>query len=164
MERRYTARWNPEWNVAKAKLMGEEKDPKLYHEFITYISKVLDAYSTDEYKICGMLWVQGESDSKIPDAEKSYGSTLRKLIRQVREDLGQNNLPFLLFQVGSKQVADGMKRCADKTNNVTLIIQNQSPDSPDYYDKMKNGHYNYKGMKKLGTRFADAYLSSYSDK
>lgn len=55
-----------------------------------------------------------------------------------------------------------MKRVADEVTNVSLIPQSQAPDSPDFYKRMGNGHYNYEGMKKLGCRFAEVFLSTYA--
>lgn len=154
--------WNPEWSEDKAVLMGEAKHPKLYREFVDYVRRVLDGYSPEDYELCAMLWVQGESDDKAPEAEAAYGATLQKLIEQVRLDTKGKTLPFILFQVGSPQVVDGMRQTAAKVPNVTLIPQSQTPDSPDFYGKMENGHYNDEGMKKLGTRFAEVFLRTYA--
>jgi tryptophanyl-tRNA synthetase len=55
-----------------------------------------------------------------------------------------------------------MNRTADKVSNVTLIHQSQDADSPDFYEKMENGHYNCDGMKKLGARFAEVFLRTYA--
>ena len=154
--------WNPDWSEDKATIMGEAKHPKLYHEFVDYVRRVLDGYSPDDYDICAMLWVQGEGDGKVPQAEAAYGTTLRMLIERVRLDTRHDTLPFILFQVGSPQVVEGMKQSAAKVPKVTLIHQCQNPDSPDFYEKMKNGHYNYEGMKKLGARFAEVFLRTYT--
>jgi hypothetical protein len=154
--------WNPDWSKDKASIMGELNKPKLYREFIDYVRSVLDGYSPDDYEICAMLWVQGEGDGKVPQAAVAYGSTLRTLIERVRKDLGRDTLPFILLQVGSVQVVEGMNRTADKVSNVTLIHQSQDADSPDFYEKMENGHYNCDGMKKLGARFAEVFLRTYA--
>lgn len=74
-----------------------------------------------------------------------------------------DTLPFLLFQVGNKKVVTGMQEAAQKLPNVILIPQSQKPTSIDFYEKMENGHYNFVGMKKLGQRFAEAYLNSIND-
>ena len=153
--------WNPDWKEADAALMGERNDPKLYQVFINYVRDVLKGYSPDQYELCAMLWVQGETDSKVPEAASTYGTTLCKLIMQVRLDTSNKSLPFMLFQVGSSQVVEGMQRCSTKLPHVTLIPQSLNPDSPHFYKKMKNGHYNHKGMKKLGTRFAETFLNTY---
>jgi len=154
--------WNPEWSEDKAVLMGEAKHPKLYHEYVDHVRRVLDGYSPEDYELCAMLWVQGESDDKAPEAEAAYGATLRKLIARVRLDTRHDTLPFILFQVGSPQVVDGMRQTAAEVPNVTLIPQSPNADSPDFYEKMENGHYNYEGMKKLGTRFAEVFLRTYA--
>ena len=154
--------WNPDWSEDKAALMDEAKHPKLYHEFVDYVRRVLDGYSPDDYELCAMFWVQGESDGKMPEAEAAYGTTLRELIERIRLDTRHDTLPFILFQVGSPQVVEGMRRTATKVPNVTLIPQSQNPDSPDFYEKMENGHYNYEGMKRLGTRFAEVFLRTYA--
>jgi hypothetical protein len=154
--------WNPDWSKDKASVMGELNKPKLYSEFIDYVRSVLNGYRPDDYEICAMLWVQGEGDGKVPLAAVAYGSTLRALIERVRKDMGHDTLPFILLQVGSLQVAEGMKQTADKTSNVTLIRQSQDADSPDFYKKMENGHYNCEGMKKLGARFAEVFLRTYA--
>ncbi len=150
--------WNPDWREDKAALMGEAKHPKLYSDFIDYALRVLEGYSPEDYELCAMLWVQGESDDKAAAAEAAYGTTLGKLIRRVRLDTHHEALPFILFQVGSPKVVEGMRKSAAKDANVILIPQSQNADSPDFYQKIENGHYNYQGQKKLGARFADVFL------
>lgn len=154
--------WHPEWSEEKAALMEEAESPKLYGELVDYVRKVLEGYSTQDFELCAMLWVQGESDGKVPEAAAAYGTTLRTLVERVRSDLGNEEFPFLLFQVGSLQVAQGMKECAAEVANVSLLLQSQDADSPDFYQKMNNGHYNYAGMKKLGNRFAEEFLGNYA--
>ena len=153
--------WNPDWTQEKAALMGEAGEPKLYREFVNYLRHVLKHYSADEYELCSMFWVQGEGDSSVPEAAVNYGMTLQTLIEHIRCDTDSASLPFILFQVGSAQVAKGMRQCSANLANVTLIPQSQRLDSPDFYEKMENGHYNYNGMKKLGTRFAEVFLHTY---
>ncbi|TWU13331.1 hypothetical protein CA54_21660 [Symmachiella macrocystis] len=154
--------WNPEWSEDKAVLLGEAKHPKLYREYVDYVRQVLDGYSPEDYELCAMLWVQGESDDKAPEAEAAYGATLRKLIERVRLDTKHSTLPFILFQVGSPKVVEGMRQTAAKVPSATLIPQSLNPDSSDFYEKMENGHYNAEGMKKLGTRFAEVFLRTYA--
>lgn len=153
--------WNPDWTADKAALMDEERDPKLYPALTDYIAETLSGYKPEDYEICAMLWVQGESDSHNETAAAAYGDNLASLVKATREDLSQDHLPFLLFQVGRGEVVEGMKRVARDVPNVTILPQSQDPASPDFYNKMKNGHYNYEGMKKLGRRFAEAYLDLY---
>ena len=156
--------WNPDWRGDKAAAMGEESEPKLYSALTAYVKQVLSGYGDDEYEICAMLWVQGETDAGNETAATAYGDNLQNLVESVRHDVGRETLPFLLFQVGHGEVVEGMKRTALEVPNVTLIPQSLDPISLDFYQKMGNGHYEYEGMKKLGRRFAELFLSQYVQK
>ncbi|MCP4642072.1 MAG: sialate O-acetylesterase [bacterium] len=154
--------WNPDWREDKATIMHEEGEPKLYGALTAYAKQVLSGCDDHEYEICAMLWVQGETDTKNRTAAAAYGDNLRNLVESIRHDVGDESLPFLLFQVGRGEVVEGMKRTAQEVPNVTLIPQSPDPVSPDFYQKMENGHYNYEGMKKLGRRFAEAFLGQHN--
>jgi len=156
--------WNPDWSIEKATLMNEQKQPKLYSEFIQYSKKVLENLSN--YEICGMLWVQGETDSSKRFGTKpanTYESNLKKLISCVRKDINQPNLPFLLFQVGHGEVVEGMKNTAKEDKNVVLIPQEKDRNSKFYFERnpMPLGHYTTKSMKKIGTLFYDYFMKNF---
>ncbi len=155
--------WNPEWTEEKAALMNEEKKPRLYGELIAYAKDVLSGYAEDQYELCGMLWVQGESDASNEIAAAAYGDNLQNLIRSIRHDMGSDALPFLMFQVGSGQVVEGMRRVSAEVPGVTLLPQDKDPASTDFYPIMEeNNHYNNDGMRKLGERFAAEFLEEYT--
>jgi len=151
--------WNSDWSEDKAAAMGEEHEPKLYTELITYVKQVLSGYRRDEYEICAFLWVQGETDTKNETAAAEYGNNLRNFVTHIRNDMGDTRLPFILFQVGYGKVVEGMKQVEQELPYVTLIPQSIDPLSKEFYQKMGNGHYNYAGMKKLGGRFASLFLN-----
>lgn len=159
-------RWNPDWSREKAAMMGEENAEPLYPDFIAYVRQVLSAYRPEDYELAGMLWVQGEADSNVsgrgPEPAAAYERNLRELIRRVRLDLGADRLPFLLVQVGGGKVTDGMRAVASSVANVTLIPQSTDPASPHFFPKHEVGHYNYEGMKRMGTLLGDAYLERYA--
>jgi len=150
--------WNPDWQLDSATLLGEQNEPHLYDEFDRYIKDVLSDLTVNEYQVCGMLWVQGETDAQNETAALAYGQNLQNLIQRVRQDVDDAALPFLLFEVGKGHVVSGMQRTAQKLPGVGLIPQSPDSESPDFYQKMRNGHYNYQGMKKLGERFAAKFL------
>ena len=152
--------WNPDWSPEKAATTKETEAPKLYGELVAYARAVLAGYPAEDYELRGMLWVQGESDGTIPEAARAYGDNLKALIAQIRTDTNQSSLPFLLFEVGGPDVVRGMQRVAEETPDVHLIPQRPEPDSPDFYEKLENGHYNHEGLKKLGLRFAEVYLKT----
>lgn len=152
--------WNPDWSEEKAKAMGEERAPRLYPALAAYVGQVLAGYGEDEYEIGAMLWVQGETDSGKESAETAYGENLRTLVERIRQDTERARLPFLLFQVGEGKVVEGMQTVAREVPDVYLLLQSLDPDSPDFYQKIENGHYNHEGQKKLGLRFAELFLST----
>lgn len=152
--------WNPEWSEDKAAVMGEEKGTKLYNALIEYVDKTLYNYTKDEYEICAMLWVQGETDTENQIAAAEYGLNLQQFINHIRKDLGNVNLPFLLFQVGNAKVIEGMIQTAKLLPHVTVIPQSQDPTSAEYYPKLRNGHLNHEGIKKLGQCFGETFLKS----
>jgi hypothetical protein len=153
--------WNANWSEDKATIMNEEQESKLYSSLTNYIAQILSEYKTDEYELCGMLWVQGETDAGNKIAASAYERNLSQFIGQIRQDLKKENLPFLLFQVGHGKVVEGMINVSKSLTNVTLIPQSLEPMSADFYSKLENGHYNYEGMKKLGERFAEVFLEHY---
>ena len=46
--------------------------------------------------IKGVLWHQGESDTTSPQLASTYGKKLKQLVRDLRVDLKQPNLPFVV--------------------------------------------------------------------
>jgi len=159
--------WNSKWNKEGAALMKEENEPKLYEEFVRYSHQVLLKLKKDSYEICGMLWVQGEADAvKIKTTRKpgiKYEENLINLIKSVRKDFNQPQLPFLLFQVGGGKVVEGMKNVSKKDSDVLLIPQESDSNSQFYFEQNPPPvwHYTSKSMKKIGKYFFDFYINKY---
>lgn len=157
--------WNPYWSEKNAAHMNELHQPKLFYDFMEYVNQVLINYNTKEYEISGMLWVQGEADSDVKkrgdEPANSYGENLRNLIKKVRKEFENFNLPFVIFQVGSGKVVEGMKQTAETDKNVYLILQSKDENAPDYYKKNPPpiGHYTAKSMKRIGEEFFHIYES-----
>ena len=156
--------WNPNWSAEKAAVLKEENEPRLYSDMIAYVKELLSGYAPDQYEICGMFWVQGESDGKSHTAAAAYGENLRALIEGVRKEVGNRELPFALLQVGNLKVVEGMKQTAQDVPNVSLLTQSADPASPEFLPTIPNGHYNHEGMKRIGDRFAKTFLNQYKNK
>jgi hypothetical protein len=159
--------WNPDWSIEKASLINEQDQPQLYSEFINYSNKVLGGLEKDNYELCGMLWVQGESDSGKKggmEPREAYEDNLTKLISRVRQDFNCPELPFLLFQVGHGKVVKAMQNVAKADANVVLIPQEKDKNSKFYFEKNPPpiGHYVTSAMKKIGEYFFDFYEQSFS--
>ena len=155
--------WNPDWSVEKASLMNEQDKPKLYSDLIEYTNSILKTYTPNEYEIKGMLWVQGEADSNVnkwgEKPAESYGENLQNLINAVRLDLKVPEMPFMLFQVGSGKVVEGMKQTAENDDKVFMIPQSNDKKSEDYYEQNPPPiyHYTTESMKRIGTQFFKVY-------
>lgn len=162
--------WNPNWTAKKASLMNELNRPKLYSELISDIHRILSDYNKEEYEICGMLWVQGETDSSKkkwgPKPADTYEENLKTLISSIREEVGDKNLPFLMLQVGSGKVVDAMSNISQTVKNVSFIPQNKDKKSSRYLPTYGPpiGHYTYDGMKTIGLWFKDKYLQDYGQR
>lgn len=158
--------WNPDWTLEKATLIKEEKQPKLYSEFLEYGQKVLSTLEKDSYELCGMLWVQGESDSGKKGGMKpreTYEANLTNLISRVRTDFNHPKLPFLMFQVGHRKVVEAMQTVSKADDNVVLIPQEKNENSKFYFERNPPplGHYVTEAMKKIGDYFFEYYVGHF---
>ena len=66
-----------------------------------------------EYEITGFVWFQGWNDMVNADYTAEYATNMANFIRDVREDLGQPDLPFVIGQLGVGGIAQE-KRDAKK--------------------------------------------------
>ncbi len=161
--------WNPDWSKEKAKWMNEQNAPKLYSDFIDYTKSILNTMEPDSYELCGMLWVQGETDSNTnrfgPEPAEQYGENLRKLIDGVRREFSNSELPFLMLQVGSGQVVESMKDIAQNDPYASLIPQENDENYKFYFKRNPPplGHYVCESMKQIGTLFFETYLNDYEN-
>ena len=106
----------------------------------------------DQYTIRGLLWHQGESDSK--SGTETYSRQLKEFIARVREDVGMADLPIVVGEV-----FDNGKR-----DNVRAAIQVVAADSPTVGLVSSEGtktsdpgtHFDTKSQLLLGERYATA--------
>jgi hypothetical protein len=165
--------WNPDWHFEKAQITKEENKRKLFRDLISTIDQRLNNLPPDSYELAGMLWVQGESDSNTKFStlpSDTYGQNIVRLIQKVREHYNVPEMPFLMLEVGSKKVVDGMRKASKKLNFVSLVNRSKNPKANNftpiyshYWNGKPAGHYNYDGMKKIGQLFFESYQSSYAN-
>lgn len=113
-------------------------------------------------KLKGVIWHQGESDSK-PGLAETYGARLEHMIRDLRADLGVKNLPFVAGQLG-------VFLNTRKTNNVpeAKIVDAAIAKLPEHIPhtafvscaglthKGDQLHFDSASQRELGRRFAQA--------
>ncbi|MCM2370122.1 sialate O-acetylesterase [Aporhodopirellula aestuarii] len=139
---------------------GEKGKPETqgprYRDFLETIQQATSQL-TDEghtYQLRGMLWHQGESDSK--SSEKTYRERLESLISRIREDTGVADLPVVVGEVFDNGKRDSV-RAAIKTvgtsgPNLGLVSSNGTTTWDD------GTHFDAKSQWLLGQRFAQAML------
>ena len=112
--------------------------------------------------IKGILWHQGESDANEKDIPH-YKERLGELFRQFRSIAGNNDLPIILGELGSfsndKQnfslINKAIHDYSSTDKNTTVITTGDLKDGGD------NLHFNSKGQRLMGQRFAEAYLQKW---
>jgi hypothetical protein len=108
----------------------------MYKRFTTNMENALQQLNDSgaAYEICGMLWMQGETDAEIIEKAKEYEVNLPVLISNVRQLTGKRELPFVMGRISSsllketpwnfdhtKIVQKAQENVAAKDNNVFII-------------------------------------------
>lgn len=148
-------------NLAKDWGKGITSGNKLYNILIKQIDTALLKLRESGYdaEICGFFWMQGESDADNLTYANNYKANLVKFISDLRTDLKNSALPFILGRIGNKSsypykeiVRTAQVEVASTVNNVGWI---DTDDLPMDTDKI---HYLAEGVYKLGERMAAAWL------
>ncbi len=109
----------------------------------------------------GILWHQGEQDSILESDANSYHDRLVKMIADIRTDLGQPNLPFVVGQIGeflytrkkqqtpfAKTVNDALARIPEEVPFTACVHSTGLTHNGDEV------HFNGKSQRELGKRYA----------
>jgi Carbohydrate esterase, sialic acid-specific acetylesterase len=105
--------------------------------------------------IKGILWHQGESDSKGENVGL-YEGRLKILFEKFRNTVGNNSLPILIGELGSfsrnkpgwKAINEHIYHYASTDKNVSIIT------TQDFKHKGDSIHFNSEGQREMGKRFA----------
>ena len=108
----------------------------------------------------GVLWHQGESDTKKKENADSYQARLTQMFADLRADLGQPNVPIVVGQLGTflttekfpyaETVRGAIKNVSETVPNVGFA------DSVDLKDKGDALHFSAAAQNTFGTRYAAA--------
>lgn len=140
-------------------------DPRKYweqtnsHPYDDAIRRTSQAMEAGVLK--GILWHQGESDSKPGEAEL-YQQRLHALIQRFRDELNPPNLPFIAAQLGQFEtcpwdnyrhiVNDAHQLLPGKVPNTAFVPSDGLTDTGD------DVHFDAASHRELGRRYARAYL------
>jgi hypothetical protein len=126
--------------------------------FSNFSSKVEIAKQNGIIK--GILWHQGESDANGKDIPL-HKERLHLLFSKFRDEIGNSELPVLLGELGSfsenpvnfSLINTVLHGYAEEDKNSRVI------STKDLKDKGDQLHFNSKGQRIMGERFAKAYLN-----
>jgi len=127
--------------------------------FSNFLSKVEIARKIGTIK--GILWHQGESDANEKDIPL-YKQRLGQLFSRFRSATGNNELPIILGELGSfsdnpvnfSLINKTIHEYAAEDKNCSVISTNDLKDKGDHL------HFDSKGQRTMGKRFAEAYLKT----
>ncbi len=146
--------WEREWSAERAATAGDADKGALYPQLIGHVKGVT---AGEDVKLLACLWMQGESDSRYQAAAAVYQRNLTRLIVDIRHDLGQPELHFVMGLVNPTPARFAFLstvRAAQAT--VARTVPNVSPVDTDGLSKHEDDlHYDTAGQLELGKRFAD---------
>jgi Domain of unknown function (DUF303). len=149
-------------NLAKDWIRGATTGNQLYSVMMKQIDSALQQLTKAGYKtkIIGFFWMQGESDAEDSVFSKNYKANLARFISNLRSDLGNGKMPFILGRIGGKSSYPYKeivrKAQVDITVADTLV---KWVNTDDFQFDTDNIHYLAPSVITLGTRMAAAWLS-----
>jgi len=108
----------------------------------------------------GILWHQGESDSKGEEDLAAYERRLRKLVASIRRDLGEPNIPFVAGELADAQCDRQADLHWDEISAVTRRVMADCPrcgcvSSQGLKLKGDKLHFDTDSLRTLGRRYAE---------
>jgi hypothetical protein len=111
--------------------------------------------------IVGMIWMQGENDSTVPDHAKAYQQNLKTLIARVRSDFNAPQMKFVLGRISTMSklwaTPENLDLVRKVQRDVAKIDGNAAWIDTDDLQWGYYGHYGTKGQIDLGSRFANQF-------
>ena len=104
--------FDPEWLKKVAQRKKYRGDPsdligfsyrqlvRLTHETLAGLKTHFGEYDGSGYEVSGFVWFQGWNDMLDAGTHKEYGPNLANLLRDLRRDLGVNDLPMVVGELG----------------------------------------------------------------
>ena len=75
----------------------------MYKHFLKNINNALEQLQDSGvvYEICGMLWMQGETDSETVELASAYEDNLKVFFDGIRDQTGKKDLPIVMGRISS---------------------------------------------------------------
>ena len=98
-----------------------QRGQRLYDETIRRAKLALKHGPVGKTRVAGALWLQGEADSSSVERVENYRSKLTQMVDDLREDIGQPNLPFIACTIGEARTDVGRRK---QINKILLDLPN----------------------------------------
>jgi acyl-CoA thioesterase-1 len=121
------------------------KGTKFYDEAVRRTKQAVEAGG----ELAGVLWHQGESNAKNPEG---YLDKLKALVANLRDDLGEPDLPFVVGQVKDVPAINAQLAALPRAVDGTGCANS------DGLKTMDRWHFDTASIKLLGQRYADAIV------
>ena len=131
----------------------------LYTDWVKFLKEAMVKLDPAfEPEFAGMLWMQGESDASDKKMTADYAKNLASLIKDVRAEVKQPEMPFVLAQISrtpawGPDLGDGLRAAQLE---VTKSVPHTATFGTEDYKLGDPWHYDTAGMISLGQRFAHA--------
>ncbi len=159
-------RWYKKWKPAH----GDE--PKatgdLYDQMMTRVNAAIPGKHIETVTF---VWMQGERDAREKQGEV-YAASLKGLMAQLQEDLGRNDLNFVIGRLSDFDLRNEKYPHWTMVREAQVAVAEASPrgawvDTDDLNDGQNRGgqaikndlHYSVEGYKILGERFAQKCIA-----
>lgn len=106
-------------------------------------------------KLAGILWHQGESDS-APELAATYAERFAEMIARLREDLGAENVPLVVGEIGHF-VEDGAAINAAIAKVPGRVPRCALVSAAGLVDQGDRLHFDTASFRELGRRYAEAW-------
>ncbi|MFA7369037.1 MAG: sialate O-acetylesterase [Kiritimatiellales bacterium] len=136
--------------------LAKDWDPSDPNSLYSQLKQKVDAAGkTREIRIAGMIWMQGENDSRYEEMAKAYAQNLTNFIQTARKDFNSPGMPFVAGRVNppAAYAFAGWVRKAQETCAAVPYSFVDCDDLPKHDDNL---HYNTGGQVELGKRFAQS--------
>ncbi|MBK1835192.1 sialate O-acetylesterase [Roseibacillus ishigakijimensis] len=118
------------------------------------------ANPSDTFRLAGLVWMQGESDTLNATSTSNYESNLRTFISDVRLTYGE--IPFVIGKLSSGQTALDANRLTSIQNAQEVVAGDtagvSSVETDSFGIKSDNLHFDAAGQQALGNAFAQELI------
>ncbi|MCP5535957.1 MAG: acetyl xylan esterase [Akkermansiaceae bacterium] len=159
-------RWDKRWKDPEGKTPKQSGD--IYQ---ATMAKVKAAIKGQEIQSVTFLWMQGERDARMEWGDL-YEASLKRLIKQVSDDLDFENLNFVIGRISDYDMANKRYKHWTKIRDIQVKLAKGSPrgdwvDTDDLNEgKNRQGkvikndlHYSVAGYKLFGQRLAEKAIA-----